>query len=233
MKRDIMLMGCARENSTRVKNKMTRSFGDSSLFELYLKRFEEVQKMKNPFGSIIMALNKNDSTLCSQAKQSSIQVVDRSEWSAGSAKLPAEVYHYLEGFNEKYVMYVNGCYGLLKPETIIKVANFFLKDKKLEALTCVKERFNWFWDIETKKPFTFKGLNDGSTELCKPIYESVHCFHIHKISNVLEKNIWWEMKENDPYLYLMEDSTEFLDVDTPVEFEIADAVWRYKHGGKK
>ena len=228
MKRDILLMGTAREKSTRIKNKMTRPFGDTSLYEIYLEKLESISGMKNPFTTVIMALNRNDKILWNKSKHSKIKIVERSKFSAGDVKLPADIYHYLEDFDEQYVMWVNGCSAFLNPQTINKLAEFFIKNTNLMSLTVVKKRFNWFWDTETKKPITCGGKSDGSTELCKPLYENVNCLHIHSIKTLLEENLWWHIEENDPYLYVVEDSTEFLDVDSLFDFEIAEAVWKGK-----
>ena len=227
--RDIVLVGEGRQGSRRIKNKMTRPFGNSTLFDIHLKKLEYIQSVKNPFSSIIVGVNRKDTILWEKAQNSKIQVVERNDLSTGDTTNPCEVYNYVSGCKEKYFMHVNGCFALLNPETIIKATEFFLNNKNLNSLAPVKIRHTWFWDIETKQPFTIEGHSDGSTELCKPIYESVHCFYIHKISNVIHKNIWWELKENDPYFYVMEDNGEFLDIDTPIDFEIAEAVWKSRN----
>ena len=227
--RDIVLAGEARQGSRRVPNKMTKPFGDTTLFDIYLKKLEYIQSVKNPFSSIIIGVNKKDTILWEKAQNSSIEVVERNDVSVSDTTNPCDVYNFVGDCKEKYFMHVNGCFALLKPATIMNATKFFLRNKELDSLAPVKERHTWFWDIKTKKPFTIEGHSDGSTELCKPIYESVHCFYIHKISNVIDKNIWWDLKENDPYVYVMEDSEEWLDVDYPFEFEIAEAVWKQKY----
>jgi hypothetical protein len=53
-----------------------------------------------------------------------------------------KVYHYLNNFNEEYVMWVNGCFPFLKEDTIIEIANYF-KNSNLYGLHCVKKVYNW------------------------------------------------------------------------------------------
>ena len=49
---------------------MTRAFGDTTLYDIYLKKLEEINNSKRPFSNIIMALNKNDSVLWNKSKKS-------------------------------------------------------------------------------------------------------------------------------------------------------------------
>ena len=230
MSRDIVLLGLAREKSSRIKNKMTTSFGDTSLYEIYLNKLEDISNAKNPFSDIVMGLSKEDRILWELSKNAKIPIIERTTFSAGAAKLPSDVYECLKGFNEKYMMWVNGCSAFLKPATINKIAEFFIKNDNMESLTVIKKRFNWFWDIKTNKPFTCDGKSDGSSELCEPLYEAVNCLHIHRIDALLKDNMWWGLEKNDPYLYVVDESTEFLDVDSPFDFEVAEAVWRQMHG---
>jgi CMP-N-acetylneuraminic acid synthetase len=227
--RRLLLMGTAREESTRTKNKMTRPFGNSTLYEIYLRKFEEISCLDHPFSNIIMAINKNDLKLWNLSKQSSIKIQERSDFSAKEASLPADIYEYLQYYDEEYVMWVNACFPFLKPETIIKVARIFIKDEKMKSLHCVKERKNWFWDPETKKPITLEKKSHTMTQESKSIYESVHCFLIHNIKTILKENKLWDFKFNDPYLYVVPETLEFFDIDTEEELDICDTLWNAKN----
>ena len=135
------------------------------------------------------------------------------------------MYHYLKDFDEEYVLWMNACFPFLNPKTVIDATNFFIKNEDLVSLTCVKEKLNWFWDFKTREPLTIERAAEGRTEKSLPIYESVHCFHIHNVKDLIQKNRYWDFKPNDPYLYKLEDSLEFLDIDTQTEFDICESVY--------
>jgi len=224
--RRLLLTGTAREGSTRTKNKMIRPFGNSTLFEIYLRKFEEISCLDHPFSNIIIAINKNDQILWDLSKQSSIKIQERSDFSVKEASLPADIHEYLQYYDEEYVMWVNACFPFLNPRTIIKVAQTFIKDKKIKSLHCVKERKNWFWDPKTKKPITLEKKFHTMTQDSKSIYESVHCFHIFNIKRILTENKLWEFQLNDPYLHVVPETLEFFDIDTEEEFKICETLWK-------
>ena len=43
---------------------------------------------------------------------------------------------------------------------------------------------------------------------------------------LLEKNQYWPLKNNDPYLYLVEDTLEFIDVDIEKDFVLAEMIYK-------
>lgn len=227
MKRNILLYGTAREGSTRVKNKMTRPFGNTTLFDLYMKLFEEVQKSNHLFSNIFMALNKNDKILWDKAQSYNVKIQERSDFSAHGAESMIDLYHFLAEYNESHVMWVNGCFPFLTPKTILNACELFMNNNVIKSMHCVKERQNWFW-----LPDSCKCLNVSSTDIAtqdsKPIYESVHCLHIHNRKYILETNALWSFSHNDPYLYVLPDSIGFLDIDTETDFEICEAVWNQR-----
>ena len=223
--RKILLMGTARQNSTRVENKMTRPFGDTTLFKMYCQKLEAIKQQENPFDDIIIALNKSDKILCQQVKDYDVKVQNRNYFSASKATKPEDIYHYLKNYKQDYVMWINACFPFLQTKTIIEAANYFKEHKNLNSLHCVNLKQNWFWNPKTNFPFNLEKTSDAQTQQSLPIYESVHCFHIHKISDLMEENKYWSFKKNDPYLYKLDQSLEFLDIDTQTEFDICEAIY--------
>ena len=225
MSNDFLLLGHARSGGTRVKNKMTRKFHDTTLFDLYLKKFYNITVMDNPFSKIRMALYKEDEPLYSIAKESGVIITDRDESSiTNNPNIDCvSLFHYLKDFDEKYVVWVNGCFPFLKEKTIIDITNYF-KDNDLKSLHCVVERQNWFWDSHKKLPINVNPFV-LATQSQKTIYESVHCLHIFDRKYMLDSNRMFPYEMNNPYLYELEDTFEFLDIDTMKDFEICEALY--------
>jgi len=226
LNREILLIGSAREKSTRTKDKMTRPFADTSLYEIYLRKFEQIAKMNNPFSDIIMAVNRNDKTLWDKSKDAEIKIVERSDFSVSQdAKKASEIYHFLTDFTESYVMHVNGCFPFLKPENIIKIATFFKKNDNIKSLTCAKKRFNHFWELKTKQPINNKDKKCLSTQNIPPILESVLYIMLYNRKYMLKNDCYWDLTPYNPYLYVVPDNEECLDIDTELEFRICEALW--------
>jgi len=224
--RKIILVGTAREQSTRIKNKMTRQFTDTTLFEIYLKKFEQISKMNNPFDNIIMGVSKSDKTLWKMCKNSKINIVSRSAFSVSNkATTLQEIYPFLEDYNEDYVMHVNGCFPFLKPETIIEIGNVF-KSKKYTSLMCVKKRYNYFFDAKNCKPINNKDKRCSNTKTIPPVLEGVLSVICYPRKFMLENGYYWNYTKNNPYLYILPDSIECLDIDTQLEFDVCQELWK-------
>lgn len=222
----LLLLGTARERSSRVKNKMTRPFAGSSLYEVYLKKFETITKREHPFDNIGMAINRNDKILWAMSENTKVPIIERNDESVTGIRKRSEELHFLEDMEEDYVMWVNGCLPFLKPETIIKAATFFKSaNGDIKSLTCVKYRYNWFWDSETKEAINNKDPKCVSTQGSPPLLETVHAFHIFSRQNLLENDSYWNLEKNDPYLYVVQDDIEFLDIDTELDFKVCEIPW--------
>ena len=225
--RTILLLGTAREQSTRLPDKMTRPLLNSSLYEIYLNKFETILAMEHPFTSIGMAISKTDKTLWEMSENTPVPIIERSEKSVASGiSRRSEELHFLRDRDEDYVMWVNGCLPLLKPESIIAAGNFFNTNENIKSLTCVKYRHNWFWDSDTKEAINNKDPKCVSTQGCPPLLETVHAFHIFSRRNLLENDSYWNLEKNDPYLYIVQDDIEFLDIDTELDLKVCEAIWQ-------
>lgn len=224
---NLLLLGTAREKSSRVKNKMTRPFAGSSLYEIYLRKFETISKMEHPFDNIGMAINRNDKTLWAMSENSKVPIIERSDESVIGGRRRSEELHFLADMEEDYVMWINGCLPFLKPETIIKAATFFKSaNGDIKSLTSVRYIYNWFWDSETKEAINNKDPKCVSTQGSPPLLETVHAFHIFSRQNLLENDSYWNLGRNDPYLYVVEDDIEFLDIDTELDFKVCETLWQ-------
>lgn len=228
MQRDLILLGLAREGSQRLENKMLRSFGNTTLFDIYVDKLEKIANMEDSsFTKVVLALNPNDKRLWKIAKEKCKKTIIevRSDFSVKEATKPADLFHYLDNYKEDYVVRVNACFPFLTTNTILSATKYFVEHPELKTMTCIKERSNWFWNPETNKPITLVDTSFTTTQQSKTIYESVHCFHILNRKDILN-NVLWNLKSNDPYLYVVSDSIEFLDIDTETEFQICEAVWK-------
>lgn len=230
----VLLVGMARQRSTRCVNKMTRPFADTTLFDIYLDKLDVVvNKLDNPFSKAIVAVNRNDEILWNKAYYyRKISLEERPDTSIAPDSVLSSNFSFLNNYKEDYVMWVNGCFPFLKPETILHAVNLFVSNKDLKSLHCVKQIKNWFWD-EHGKPITIRDKKLSRTQDSIPLFESVHCFHIFDRKYLLDNCAYWDFTKNNPFLYVINDGVEFLDIDTDMDFKICESLWRDTHEYKK
>jgi CMP-N-acetylneuraminic acid synthetase len=225
--KNILLLGMAREKSTRVPYKMIRNFSETNLYKIYLRKLEMISKTKHPFSRIVMAISPTDKTLYKFSKKTNVEIFGRSNQSAtGSSFL--DIYDFLDDFSEDYIMSVNGCSPFLKLETILKIG-FFFKNSRAKGLVCVRERRNDFWD-----PNSFRNINCKThhlaTQEIPPLLESVRHIMIYDRKFAIENKRYWDLKTIYPFLYKISDDEECLDIDTELEFQICETMWRIRNG---
>lgn len=228
----LFLLGTAREGSTRVKNKMIRPLGDTSLHEIQLKKFEELLD-SNIFCGVGMAINKNDKTLWEMTKKTKVPLIERSNESVTGLIRRSKELHFLKDIDADYIIWVNGCLPFLSVETLKKAATLFIENyPKFKSMTSVRMRYNWYWDFNTKKAINNINPTNVSTQKSPPLLETVHAFHIFNRKHLLENDSYWNLEENDPYLYNIYDDIECQDIDNEIEFKAVECMWKLKQEGE-
>ena len=222
MKQSLLILGTARESSSRIENKMTRKFLDTSLYEIYLKKLESL----NTQYKVSMAINKNDTKIWGLSKTSSLEIIERNDKSvAKGISTRSEELHFLKDRPETHILWVNGCLPLLKVELIKQIADFYYLND-IDSLHLIKKRTNWFWDIN-KKPINNTDPKCVSTQGCPYVYESVHAIQLFNKENLLTNDSYWNYtSDKDPYLYEVEDSLDFFDIDNEFEFKLAEKIYK-------
>jgi CMP-N-acetylneuraminic acid synthetase len=225
--KEILLIGCARENSSRVPKKMIRPIGDTCLFEIYVKKLEEISRIKDsPFSDVILAVNRNDKTLWEIANKSSLKIIERNNESvATNTRSLTKVYNFLENFHHEYFMLLNGCMPFVKIDTILDAVTLFKSNMDIKSLTCGKFTYNFIWDETAYKPINNPDSNNFSTASVNPFLQGVHAFHISDRRFLLNTGRHWNYGKFDPYIYTVEDSIEFMDVDTELDFVIMECLY--------
>lgn len=223
MNRSLVLVGCAREQSTRLPKKMIKPFADTTLFKIYLDKFNKINELNHPFDRIIMGINKNDKILWEMTKNSNIDIIERSDESVSSGfRGVFNMMNFLYECKEEYAMHINGCFPLLKVETIIEIGKFFKDNKNIKSLICVKENRNIFWDEESHNPIGNIDSRCMSTSTMKPLLENVNHIIIFNINHMLHNNSYWDLNKNKPHLYHIKYNQECLDIDIPLDFDILE-----------
>ncbi len=228
--KEILLLGLAREGSTRVKNKMTREiYNGKSLFSIYLEKFEEflgVSFPGCPFSDVAFAICPKDKKLWEIASKYAVPLLERNKKSITGLQPLSGLLECIDDFQHKYkyVMVVNGCLPFLTVDTIIKAGKYFQNHKGQSMISVVK-RQNWYWN-DKGRIINKKDSKEMATQLTPPVYETIHTMHTGPIRRLMNHDKFWLMKPNDPILFEIKNPIECFDVDTETDFKICQALMK-------
>lgn len=213
---NILFIVQARLSSSRVPRKMIRNIGDTSMFEICLKKLKTstVIPIKNIYVSVY------DDELKDVAKKHGINIYHRSKESATANENQTTIFEWYDKFDYEYVVLINACQPFLSIETVDRFVNDFLKTDS-ENMFGVLEKKNYFWDKEGSmiNCWTEKGLD---TKLVQPVYEAAHSLYASRIDLIKDQNFMGSFKKkNEPELWIMKDEQEIFDVDYEWQFQMA------------
>ena len=97
--RDILLLGIARENSTRCPNKMIRDFHNTTIFDIYLNKLTEIREIYTPeiFSNAIIAISPEDKTLYNISKMYPLRLQERNHESVKQGAVLNEIFNFPSG----------------------------------------------------------------------------------------------------------------------------------------
>jgi CMP-N-acetylneuraminic acid synthetase len=125
-------------------------------------------------------------------------------------------------------MCVNPCLPFVSIDTYRRAINFFQKDENIKTLTSIKESGNIFFDANFK---IINGIPEAiRTTGENKVYEMAHVFHIFDKKYFMDNGKFWDYTKNNPAFFSV-DKKECIDVDDPLDFVIASALYE-KFGTK-
>ena len=217
---DIAFVVQARLNSQRLKNKMIKSFGGSSLFEILLEKIAESKLI--PKENVYLSVHESE--LKEIAKNYEFNVFERSYDSANEDNDIKLIYEWWNKIPHKYVVLISACNPLLKTSTIDNFINFFMNSKK-EGAFAVFEKKTYYWDLQGKAATDWKNSKIMNTKIVEPVYEAGHCLYASKLS-FLEEGNWMDNKvPPEPDLFVV-DEIECFDIDYEWQFNVAENLYR-------
>lgn len=221
---DIVFLIPSRVSSTRVVNKMSKPFANTSLIDLAIDKV--LQSSIIPKENFYLHIG--DKELIDLAERRGVKHTNRSFESLQEPVTLQKFHEWIETLNYKYFVIINACNPLLKVETI----NNFIK-KFLEVDS------NGLFGVFEKKTFLFN--NDGvminrffgedkylatlETKFVETCYEAAHSLYAGSTKD-LKNGIYMGSfkKPGDPEFFVM-DEIECFDIDWPWQFEIAEKLY--------
>ncbi len=223
--KSILLLGTARESSTRCKDKMLRPFADTTLFDVYMEHLRRLNDT-GLFTSWGMAVARCDDTLWKMADDAPIPVIERSAQSVSPEIQPrGRELHFLDGFQDDYVLWYNACLPYFPLKWIRVAVENFLGSPSAVSVAPVVERNNWFW-WPNGLPINNRDPECLSTQGAPRVFASVHAFFAYPRKRMLAQNLRWTGQPNDPQFIRIPDlGNALMDIDTEEDFRRCEAEW--------
>jgi len=144
---DIAVIVQARLSSKRIKNKMVRSFADTTLVDICLEKI----KKSNVINLNNFYFSAYEDKLKNIGKKHNVNIWNRSKESANSEGTPlTELFDWWDKLNNyKYAVIISACCPLLCIDTIDKFILEYSQSNS-DGMMSVVEKRNYFWDHDHK-----------------------------------------------------------------------------------
>jgi len=215
---DITIVIPCRAGSTRVKNKNFKPFADSNLLEI---KIIQAKKLGLP-----VVVDSDSDIAEKMAYEYGVKFKRRPEFYASSECNNSQYYEYLgNSVSTKYIMILQPTAPLLKDETLKGCYEEFMKntdryDSLVTALFAKKHA--WFGD----SPINYQLDNTPNSQDLEPIKLPTFNVMISEVSSLLRTK---NAITNKCLFYPIEEA-EGIEIDTPLDFEIAEILYERNHG---
>ena len=220
-KDELAIVMNVRKGSTRCKNKLLRSYADTTLFDIALRKLIEIDwphtyigAYEEEFKERIRAFPK-------------INIVNRTVQSASVDKGASMVFEMYSKMTQRWVFWINPCHAFLSVATIESAIGKFLQIDNL-TMTSVKAYKGWFYELDgtpMNNKTRFTGVNDDDF-----FYVGAHAFHAYERMTPLKEDKVWDNVKGDPFICPIPPE-ESVDIDTEEDFIVSEALYRAKIAG--
>ena len=221
MKREkITVVVPVRKGSQRVKNKNFRPFADKNLLIIKLETLVKL----NIIDDVVVSTDSDHAM--DIAKQFNVSVHERDPYYASSECNNSDFFKNLaENIDGDYIIYSPCTAPLIKLDTYYDFINRFINSKEeYDSMLTVSYLKHHMW--LNNNPLNYDPHNSPNTQDLPDIKKLTYGINIIGKENMIKyKNV----VGSNPMFYALDD-IESIDVDTPLEFEIAEFLYK-KHRG--
>ena len=221
---DIAVVLPVRLNSERVENKMLRPFAGSNLYEICLDKL--IPLKLNCAADVFVAAHEHE--FSGAARSRSLELIPRTKESA-NAETDPEVYDFLANLPHEWICIMSACLPLLSLEAMQQFyvslqAGIKLDNPIFSGVVATTKMSRWVWrDLPLTGPHNIN-TGDGNSKGMEPLYPSANgMIAFRRKAYVEEPHKYWP--EHEPKLFVLMDDVEAMDIDTPRQFNAAEAVY--------
>ena len=215
LKNKVIAMVPVRSGSTRVPNKNTRPFGDTSLLQLKLSLLKKLDGITDIIVSTDCEISADI------ARKHDVKVQWRNKYYAGSKVTNDQHWHHIAQTTPgDIVFFAQVCNPLLRVSSMQNALNSFLSSDAHDSVNSVSSEKKFLW--QNGKPMNYDvSVTPKSQDL--PDIVSLN-FGI----TIIKKQIMMERKNVVGYkpTFFELDKIESLDIDELIDFKIAEVMYR-------
>lgn len=206
----------ARSGSVRVKNKNIRPFADSTLLEV---KINQLKRIANIDGIVV---NSNDDEILNIAKRMDVETIKRDPYYASNTVSMSDVYKNMaENMDCDIIVYANCTNPVISDKTIYDIIEYYKQNV---------EQYDSVNSAHLLKEFMFRDNLPINYDLRhQPRSQDLpDIMALNFAVNVLSKEKMIECKNVvgvSPYLFAI-DQIEATDIDNPIDFFIAENLYR-------
>ena len=222
--KDICFVVNSRLGSTRVKRKMIRPFGGSSLFEIAIRKIPQSSVI--PPEQFFVSVWEDE--LKEIAKRVGVNIFHRSEQSAKNETSLREIFEWCDKLDFKYVVVVNPCLPFMPIETIDRFVTEFLTSEHQGLFGVIRTK-DYFWNKNHEMITPLGKDRCLNTKLVEECFKVGHCLYASTMEGIRTNNYMGDYTKNNPALFELEPE-QCIDIDYQWEFDMANAYYKYLHG---
>ena len=205
-----------RAGSERVKNKNIKPFAGSNLLSIKIQQMNSIKEIDG------VIVNSNSDEMLNIAKELGAETVKRDEYYATSSVPMNEVYKNMaENCDCDVILFADATNPLVTTKTINNcIKSYFDNLDKYDSLTTVNEIKQFMW--QNGRPINYDKNQKPRSQDLPDIVALNHAVSIIPKKLMIEK---MEIIGERPLLYKI-DSLEATDIDTELDFEFAEYMYR-------
>lgn len=214
-----------RSGSQRVKDKNLRPFADTNLMELKIKNLLQVPELT----SIVVNTNSEEAiNIVKERYNGKVQIHHREEYYASSQCSGSEFFKHLGEVTDTDIFVYTPCTSpFVKPETISECIKKYLASNDYDCLASVSlvKEFMWL----DGKPINYDPAHaPNSQNLPEVVALNFGVSVISKENLIRNSNIIGKKPQ-----FVITDEIEAIDIDTPLDFYLAEQIYRKLYIEKK
>lgn len=205
-----------RAGSERVKNKNIKPFAGSNLLSIKIQQMNSIKEIDG------VIVNSNSDEMLNIAKELGAETVKRDEYYATSSVPMNEVYKNMaENCDCDVILFADATNPLVTTKTINNcIKSYFDNLDKYDSLTTVNEIKQFMW--QNGRPINYDKNQKPRSQDLPDIVALNHAVSIIPKNLMIEK---MDIIGERPLLYKI-DSLEATDIDTELDFEFAEYMYR-------
>lgn len=212
----------ARTKSSRLPRKLVLPFAGTTLIDIALEKLDRMDFFAHRYFAVA------EPELRSKALgYRNVEILNRDP----DAVQPGyndhrKVFAHYALVDSDYIMWLNPCHPLLSLDTLRRAVDHVLATQN-NSYTSVIPTTDWIFD-DGGNAITNTQASMLSTDHSRKFFKVAHAFHVIRKEFFLKDYQYWTLTKDDPALISIPEEESY-DVNTPMEFEIAEAAYRRVH----